>query len=61
MDFQFLGADIDAIHTSKMLNIKTENVVSFNKSNMEEMMEHFSEGIRQYSHSKSRGITKKTF
>jgi hypothetical protein len=44
-----------------MLNIKTENVVSFNKSNMEEMMEHFSEGIRQYSHSKSRGITKNNF
>lgn len=59
--FNFLGADIDAIHTSKMLNIKTENVVSFNKSNMEEMMEHFSEGIRQYSHSKSRGITKNNF
>jgi hypothetical protein len=59
--FNFLGADIDAIHTSKMLNIKSENVVSFNKSNMHEMMEHFSEGIRQYSHSKSRGITKNNF
>lgn len=59
--FNFLGADIDAIHTSKMLNIKTENVVSFSKSNMGEMMNHVSEGMRQYSLSKSKGITKKHF
>lgn len=59
--FNFLGADIDAIHTSKMLNIKTENVVSFSKSDMGEMMNYVSEGMRKYSLSKSEGKTKKHF
>ncbi len=59
--FNFLGADIDAIHTSKMLNIKSENVVSFSKSNMDEMMNHVSEGMKQYTFSKSKGITKNNF
>lgn len=59
--FTFLGADIDAIHTSKMLNIRTENVVSFNKGDMSNMMNEVSEGMRHYSHSKSEGNTKKDF
>lgn len=59
--FTFLGADIDAIHTSKMLNIRTENVVSFNKRDMHTMMSDISEGMRQYSYSKSEGKTKKDF
>ena len=59
--FTFLGADIDAIHTSKMLNIRTENVVSFDKSDMKNMMNEVSEGMRHYSHSKSEGKTKKDF
>ena len=59
--FTFLGADIDAIHTSKMLNIREENVVSFNKSDMGDMMSDISEGMRQYSYSKSEGKTKKDF
>lgn len=59
--FTFLGADIDAIHTSKMLNIREENVVSFNKSDMGEMMNEISDGMRHYSHSKSEGKTKKDF
>jgi len=59
--FTFLGADIDAIHTSKMLNIRAENVVSFNKRDMGEMMNSISEGMRHYSSSKSEGKTKKDF
>ncbi|AOW11001.1 vWA domain-containing protein [Flavobacterium gilvum] len=59
--FTFLGADIDAIHTSKMLNIREENVVSFNKGDMYEMMDEISNGMRHYSQSKSAGITKKDF
>jgi hypothetical protein len=57
--FTFLGADIDAIHTSKMLNIRSENVVSFNKGDI--MMNDISNGMREYSHSKSMGKTKKDF
>lgn len=60
-NFTFLGADIDAIHTSKMLNIRSENVVSFNKSDMNYMMNNVSEAMRQYSYSKSQGVTKKDF
>ena len=59
--FTFLGADIDAIHTSKMLNIREENVVSFNKSDMDNMMNDISDGMRYYSQSKSEGKTKKDF
>jgi uncharacterized protein YegL len=59
--FTFLGADIDAIHTSKMLNIRSENVVSFNKGDMKYMMNDISEGMRIYSQSKSEGVTKKDF
>lgn len=59
--FTFLGADIDAVHTSKMLKIREENVISFNKSNMNEMMNDVNEGIRYYSQSKSEGKTKKDF
>ncbi len=59
--FTFLGADIDAIHTSKMLNIREENVISFNKGDMNNMMNDISEGMRQYSHSKNEGKTKKDF
>lgn len=59
--FTFLGADIDAVHTSKMLNIREENVVSFNKGDMGEMMNEISFGMRQYSQSKFEGKTKRNF
>lgn len=59
--FTFLGADIDAVHTSKMLNIREENVVSFNKGDMGEVMDDISKGMREYSHSKLMGKTKKDF
>lgn len=59
--FTFLGADIDAMHTSKMLNIRTENVISFNKRDMEYMMKDVSDGMKFYSQSKAQGVTKKDF
>lgn len=59
--FTFLGADIDAIHTSKMLNIRQENVISFNKKDMRQMMMDINQGMHHYSHSKSMGQTKKDF
>ncbi len=60
-NFTFLGADIDAIHTSKMLNIRTENVISFDKTDMEYMMKDVSDGMKFYSQSKAQGVTKKDF
>lgn len=59
--FTFLGADIDAMHTSKMLNIREENVISFDKGDMNSMMNDVSEGMRHYSHSKHQGNTKRDF
>ena len=59
--FTFLGADIDAIHTSKMLNIREENVISFDKGDMNSMMNDVSEGMRHYSYSKHQGNTKRDF
>jgi len=59
--FTFLGADIDAIHTSKMLNIRAENVISFNKADMGDMMADVSFGMREYSRSKFKGQTKRDF
>jgi hypothetical protein len=47
MDFYFLGADIDARHTSK-INIRAENV-TFNKSDMNGMLNDISYGIRDYT------------
>ena len=59
--FTFLGADIDAVHTSKMLNIREENVISFNKGDMGNMMNDISYGMKEYSLRKSMGETKKDF
>ena len=56
--FSFLGADLDAIHTSKMLNIRRENVISFSKSNYSGMMGDVSDSIRCYENSKAEGKTK---
>jgi hypothetical protein len=47
--FTFLGADINAFEISKMLNIRNENVIAFNKENMDGMMNNISKGIIQYS------------
>jgi hypothetical protein len=47
--FTFLGADIDAFEISNMLNIRNENVIAFNKENMDDMMNNISKGIVYYS------------
>ncbi|RAR75760.1 vWA domain-containing protein [Flavobacterium aciduliphilum] len=52
--FTFLGADIDAFQMSEMLNIRSENVVSFDKKNMDAMMGDISKGICYYSYSNDR-------
>jgi len=57
--FSFLGADLDAVHTSQMLNIRRENVMSFNKSDYSGMMDDVSSSIRCYAESKAEGKTKK--
>ena len=56
--FSFLGADLDAIHTSQMLNIRRENVISFSKSDYSGMMDDVSDSIRCYASSKAEGKTK---
>jgi hypothetical protein len=57
--FSFLGADFDAIHTSKMLNIRSENVINFSKSQYSGAMDDVSESIRTYAHEKSNGNLKR--
>lgn len=56
--FSFIGADIDAFHTSQMLSIKQENVMSFDKKDMNQMMMDVGESMRQYSASKHAGNVK---
>ena len=56
--FSFLGADLDAVHTSQMLNIRKENVMSFNKTDYAGMMDDVSDSIRYYAASKAEGTTK---
>lgn len=57
--FSFLGADFDATHTSKMLNIRLENVINFSKSQYSGAMDDVSESIRTYAHEKSNGNLKR--
>jgi len=59
--FSFLGADLDAIHTSRMLNIRNENVMSFSKENYECMMSDVSDSMREYSKTKSKWNYKKRY
>jgi hypothetical protein len=56
--FSLLGADLDAIHTSQMLNIRRENTMSFSKSDYAGMMNDVSDSIRSYAESKTNGNTK---
>jgi len=56
--FSFIGADIDAFHTSQMLSIKQENVMAFDKKDMNQMMMDVGESMRQYSASKHAGNVK---
>jgi hypothetical protein len=56
--FSFLGADIDALHTSKMLNIKCENVISFSKGDMNSVFKDVNKGLESYAKCKSEGTLK---
>lgn len=53
--FNFLGADMDAIHTSKMLNIQQENTISFSKEDYKSTIDICSESLGKYFSSKQEG------
>jgi uncharacterized protein YegL len=53
--FSFLGADLDAVRASDQLNIRRENIISFNKSNYADMMDQVSASICSYERMKSTG------
>ena len=57
--FSFIGADINAMHAARNLNIREENIISFNKKNMSYIMNEVNASMRDYAHKKSQGITKK--
>jgi len=57
--FSFIGADINAMHAARNLNIREENIISFNKKNMSYIMNEVNTSMRDYAHKKSQGITKK--
>ncbi len=59
--FTFLGADFDAFQTSKMLNIKQENVMNFEKSAYSHMSKEINEQMQCYSSNKEIGIIKESF
>jgi uncharacterized protein YegL len=59
--FTFIGADFDAIHTSKMLNIKAENTMNIDKASYGCMADEINENMRSYSSSKEKGIIKNIF
>ena len=57
--FSYLGADFDAIHTSKMMNIRKENVMNFRKKSYASMMDDLSDSIGVYAEEKRKGNLKK--
>ena len=59
--FTFLGADFDAFQTSKMLNIKKENVMNFEKELYGVMSKQINEQMHSYSAEKEIGIIKSRF
>jgi uncharacterized protein YegL len=59
--FTFIGADFDAIHTSKMLNIKAENTMNINKVNYACMSKEINENMHSYSSQKESGTIKNIF
>ena len=59
--FTFIGANFDAIHTSQMLNIKSENTINIDKSEYMCMSAEINENMRSYSSSKEAGVIKKIF
>jgi len=57
--FSYLGADFDAIHTSKMMNIRKENVMNFRKKSYASMMDDLSDSIGVYAQEKRKGNLKR--
>lgn len=53
--FSFIGCDFDAVHTSKMLNIRRENVRNYNKSEYGLMSKSVDKTFMRYAKSKSDG------
>lgn len=53
--FSFLGAGLDAVSASDDLNIRIENIISFDKSNYSKMMNQVSDSIRSYEELKAAG------
>ena len=56
--FSFLGAGLDAIKASENLNIRRENIMSYDKENICGMMDDMSESILKYEHAKIAGNLK---
>jgi Mg-chelatase subunit ChlD len=57
-NFSFLGADLDAIRTSEQLNIRRENVISFDKRQYDHMMADVTTSMRSYEEAKRSGFMK---
>jgi hypothetical protein len=57
--FSFLGAGLDANSVSYNLNIRTENIMSYDKSDICGMMGDMSESIKSYEQSKIAGNLKR--
>jgi uncharacterized protein YegL len=56
--FSFLGAGLDAVSASQNLNIRRENIMSYDKENICSMMDDMSESIRTYERQKFSGNLK---
>ena len=57
--FSFLGADFDAVRASQDLNIRRENIMSFDKRHYSSMMADMSDSIVEYERQKQSGNMKK--
>ena len=57
--FSFLGAGLDAVQVSHNMNIRRENIMSYDKSNISGLMGDMSASIRAYEQQKSAGNLKK--
>jgi uncharacterized protein YegL len=57
--FSFLGADFDAVRASQDLNIRRENIMSFDKRQYSTMMADMSDSIVEYERQKQSGNMKK--
>ena len=53
--FSFIGCDFDAVHTSKMLNIRRENVRNYDKKEYGKMSRKVDSSFMRYAKSKSDG------